>query len=533
MSELPHTPHWGKSRSIQRRIVITGTLTLLTPAHFGNGDAEGITDLSLIRDPLEGRALLTGATITGALRNYLWEWEWGYQTQYDEKVHKNALAIQLFGGTHRDPNGEQSALIIDDALGEYPLLELRDGVRIDPVTRTAEDDMKYDIELLRVGTTFPLRFELLVAENEKSDYAERLQFALATALTGLETAGEIGLGSRKRRGYGECQVTEWTVTDYDLTTTDGLLAWLTNRGQPKTSGSIHTLLPLEATQVEMPIDQRHALHIRADFWLDGSLLVRSGTGEQASGPDTMHLHRLQRDSDQRTPVLPGTSVAGALRHRTLRIAKLIHPEDGSALVNQLFGSDPKHYHAKNGEGPEAEASKSQKRRPYRGSKISVRETVIQEARTLIQHRIRIDRFTGGVLDNYLFDEAPLFGGAGSLVQLDLTVRNPTQGEVGLILLLLKDLWTADLALGGGANVGRGRLRGIVAHCRLQQGATATETWEIKQQWEGRQAGILQVAPLVRDRMESFVIALQQAGNVYHAPAAVQVTVVVEEETPHA
>ncbi len=419
MSELPHTPHWGKSRGIQRRIVVTGTLTLLTPAHFGNGDAEGVTDLSLIRDPLEGRALLTGATIAGALRNYLWEWQYGYQKQYETKEHKNALAIQLFGGVQSDPNGEQSALIVDDALGEYPAIELRDGVRINPITRTAEDDMKYDVELLRGGTTFPLRFELLIAESADENYANCLRFALATALSGLETAGEICLGSRKRRGYGECQVTEWTVTDYNLTTTASLIAWLTNSGEPRTCADIHTLLTQSTAQAEMPIDQRHALHIRADFWLDGSLLIRSSTGEQANGPDAMHLYRLQYGSDQRTPVLPGTSVTGALRHRVLRIAQLIQPHAGAAMINQLFGSDPKHYHAKNGRSAQHEsqsdanvdtAANPQKRRPYTGSKISVRETVIQDAHTLIQHRIRIDRFTGGVLDNYLFDEAPLFGG---------------------------------------------------------------------------------------------------------------------------
>jgi hypothetical protein len=49
------------------------------------------------------------------------------------------------------------------------------------------------------------------------------------------------------------------------------------------------------------------------------------------------------------------------------------------------------------------------------------------------------------------------------VQVKLTLRNPEDHEVGLLLLLLKDLWTGDLPVGGESSVGRGRLQGIKAH----------------------------------------------------------------------
>jgi hypothetical protein len=35
-------------------------------------------------------------------------------------------------------------------------------------------------------------------------------------------------------------------------------------------------------------------------------------------------------------------------------------------------------------------------------------------------------------------------------------------QVGLLLLVLKDLWTGDLPIGGESSVGRGRLRGVEA-----------------------------------------------------------------------
>ncbi len=38
-------------------------------------------------------------------------------------------------------------------------------------------------------------------------------------------------------------------------------------------------------------------------------------------------------------------------------------------------------------------------------------------------------------------------------------------RIGLLLLVLKDLWTGDLPLGGESSVGRGRLRGLSATIR--------------------------------------------------------------------
>ena len=70
--------HWLTSREIVERIVIEGNLVLQTPAHFGSGNTEGVAELSLLRDPYDGAALLPGASIAGALRNYWRERKRGY-----------------------------------------------------------------------------------------------------------------------------------------------------------------------------------------------------------------------------------------------------------------------------------------------------------------------------------------------------------------------------------------------------------------------------------------------------------------------
>ncbi len=106
-----------------------------------------------------------------------------------------------------------------------------------------------------------------------------------------------------------------------------------------------------------------------------------------------------------------------------------------------------------------------------GSLVTVRETELTGGECdLVQNRVQIDRFTGGSLPAKLFSEQPVWGReAGqteqALVQLDVSLRQQVkqkadfEAAAGLLLLVLKDLWTGDLALGGESSVGRGRLRG--------------------------------------------------------------------------
>jgi hypothetical protein len=67
-----------------------------------------------------------------------------------------------------------------------------------------------------------------------------------------------------------------------------------------------------------------------------------------------------------------------------------------------------------------------------------------------------DRFTGGVVEAGVTEEEPLFRGK---THLRIEIRRPRPGEMGLVLLVVKDLLSGDLVLGGGAAVGRGTVMG--------------------------------------------------------------------------
>ena len=433
-----------KSREIAERVWVEGKLELETPARFGGGEADDLLDMPLLLDSVEQRALLTGASIAGALRNYLRTRECG------DLVLENpgSLCAALFGRTQAAEEGAHSVLMTHDALSETPSrprTELRDGVAIDGRTRTAEDKKKFDIELLAAGTQFKLRFELFLPDDLTE--RQRLLQALAMALQGFER-GEIGLGARKRRGFGACRlIGQWTMICYALKQPVELVAWLKQDRTAAQSGSNITTLLLGDLDKTANLDQRRRFTLRATFVLDGSLLIRSGSGDVGS-PDAVHL----RSGDK--PVLSGTSLAGVLRARAMRITNTLHPDQtlqNVKLVDAMFGV--RHT-------PEEQKLPKARQRKLKASRLIVHETAIRDCvADRVQQRVKIDRFTGGAYPTGLFSEQPVFGIDQTEVDVHLDLLEAQDHEVGLLLLLLKDLWTGDLPLGGESSVGRGRLKG--------------------------------------------------------------------------
>jgi len=452
----------GEIRPIVARYVITGKLVLKSACHLGR-ESEGIVDMELIRDKLEGKPLLTGASIAGALRNYLTDFIQGYSLGNQKEVDEPKEVKELFGSADEDLN--QSALIVFDNRGELPeklYPEIRDGIAINASTGTAEEHAKFDYEVLPPGTSFDLRFDLIVPSKEKE---KELLEILLIALTGLEK-GEIRLGAKKNRGLGECQVTSWKAYKFNLTTPQGWLEWIDQTYYLKVANSksfekVKDALskvygaPLEITTQ----DKRKSIKFKLDLhWQNSGILIRS-KGFEVNDHDNVHPKSVKKESSRKThlQVLPddvhlrsagkdivsGTSLAGVMRARAIRIAQLFYEKSvANEIVNSIFGS-PK--------------EEKEKRKRY-SSRIIINESEITDGKRLVPSRVKIDRFTNATIDGALFDEQPVYGGKTSI---DIEIKNYQNYMIGLLLLVLKDLITGDLAIGGTSSVGRGFARGSV------------------------------------------------------------------------
>ncbi|AFZ18417.1 RAMP superfamily CRISPR-associated protein [Allocoleopsis franciscana] len=498
------------NRHIIKRIIVRGTLVLDTPTCLGNGDADSPTDLPLLRDSISNHALLTGSSIAGALRNYLRECNKGYNVS----DRRHDLTTKLFGDLFAYENEKtlteaekielrsndtQSSLIINDALSVAPIkAELRDGVKINSVTRTAQDKAKYDLELLEAGTQFPLCLELLI--DKETDEAELVK-AIALALHGLESSnrsksGEICIGMKKRRGFGRCYVENWQVWQFNLQDPKERINWLNFEhwstgllSDYPTHQSIATALGVSLDEEE---DRRDRFLIHATFKLVGSLLIRSGQDTPGLAPDVVHLKSHRPGETDPVPVLSGTSLAGVLRHRAERIINTLNKP--TTIIDEIFGFD----------------FSKDKSKEAKASRLVVGESIVKDTADLVQTRIAIDRFTGGTYQGALFQEQPIFGQGDDNLKIELELRDPKNYEIGLLLLLLKDLWTQDLPVGGASSVGRGRLQGKTATLTRYEfdknkNKMQPQTWHISQPDLNEQK--LDVSKDDQKEMENYVQSL--------------------------
>lgn len=418
-----------KARDVAQRLVIEGELVLNSPCRLTGGEPNDVSDAPLLRDE-DGVAFIPGTTLAGLIRHYL-----GQRVPASE--------VEKLLGPARQSEGEQSRLLLSDArcISESGV-ELRDGVTICPMSGVALDGKKYDLELLGVGSKFRVTMELLIPSEPSG-----LKALLGRAMHAMEL-GEISVGGRSRRGYGQCRITSWNVTNYAVATPDGLMAWLNRNGKAQrlNSGAEWMEGECKPDSAEFSIK----MHLR----LVGSILIASN----GYGPDQADRAHLSRHNGQggREPVLPGTSLAGVLRHQCLRIARTLGLADDFAT--QLFG----------GVG--------------RASKVRVQESRLEGGSGLRHTRVRINPWTGGAADSLLFDQDCQFGGS---VRVEVSARALFDAEKAILLLACRDLAVGQLSVGGQGGIGRGRFEPAESEFGKVAGPDCTLRFE---------AGGLQVSP---------------------------------------
>ena len=470
--------------AVVRRLYACGKWKLESVAHFG-GDETGIADMCLLQDA-EGQPFIPGASIAGAARSFLARRSepWG---EYKKGKESQELK-RLFGSAGKEDT--MSALIVADAacVSEQVTTLIRDGVRVDAQSGSAAAGAKFDVEVVERGTEFKLYLECVIRQADEENYSLTELFL---AILHAFQQGGIRLGARTRRGYGRGKVESWEIRDLRMDNPADVMTWL--RDEPwSRPGSSLSPKPLS-------IDQRSYFRIEADFELRTSLLIRSSSVDPANPdetPDTTHLHSNEK------PVVPGTSFAGAFRQRAALIADTLcwykDPADKDAVC-EMFG--PVHEQKRDKAQQETdqavlkentqeihdeERGETQEKDLW-ASRVWIEEHLVKNAETRWQDRIAIDRFTGGVVDGALFNEKPVYplrledipkGEPKYHLRLTLTLEEPDDAEIGLLLLTLRDFWHGHAALGGETSNGRGTLRGIKTQLTFKSSDSSnTKVWK--------------------------------------------------------
>ncbi|MDI6714681.1 MAG: RAMP superfamily CRISPR-associated protein [Thermodesulfovibrio sp.] len=434
---------------LKGKIILKGTIELLSPAIIGSGRDER-SDVDILLDS-EGRAYIPATSFAGALRHFI----------KLDNPYKNKL--EVFWGTFKEETDSQklrqSSIKIDDLLPvDKPSVVIRDGVKIDNKKGIAVEGGKFDYEVIEPGAKFDLNIEVTLDDND-----DEFKKSMVSTIIKLLENERIPIGAKTNSGFGRIKLTDYKVYIFDFTKKEDVLRWL------KQDFSVCSELKAKPLEINLK-----NFTINADFVIRNSLIVRS-YNYNPEDPDIEHI----KSKDK--PVLPGTSLKGAIRARAERIVKTLGKPDN--IITDLFGNvDEKEKVAKKG-------------------KLTVEETLIDGYPEEVQTRIKIDRFTGGVIEGALLETKPLFRGKDKkILNLKITINNYEKHEAGLLLLVLKDLWTGDLPIGGEKAIGRGVL----------EGKEATVLWdEVSVKFQN----INQLKEEQKKQLQEFVSTLVNYGGV--------------------
>lgn len=428
---------------------ITGTLNLLSPLLIGSGSDDGLTDI-LVQKNKQGIAFIPGTSIAGALRHTILS-----------NAKYQAAGTLLFGRTEDEVRVDrriknkseqadweqyagQSSIIVEDILLPNAELIRRDGVCIDHNTGMAQDGSKYDFEAVERGAAGELTIWVTVREwqNELLAKSGEADIEATINYTAELLNSSIALGAKTTKGLGRVAVAKATVYKYDFNELADVKAWLLDKlPQPSYKA--------DSNFIENPAD----FVCELDCALLGSLIIRTNDTDQSKLcqnlqrkneklPDTVQL-RSAGDF-----VIPGSSIKGVLRSHSAKIMRVLG-KDTQMLIG-LMGQEQKEQEDK------------------RKSRLYVDEVYIKEndktgALEQADTRNKIDRFTNATIDSALFTTVPIVQSSRSpIANIRLRIADCQPWEAGLALLLIKDLWSGDIALGGEKSVGRGRMQGINA-----------------------------------------------------------------------
>lgn len=400
-------------KAMIKRKVLYVQVQLTSPLSVSSGEDEW-TDSDVLRDE-EGEPFVMGSSLAGAMRAYLGK-------------KKNEDGLMGYSGKDKnqeDNIGKMSSLFISDLTFDGDTVAgVRDGVALDK-NKTAMSQGKFDIEIIEARAKAHFYMELTIREG---DNEAEMDQELAKIFRGIN-ASEIHIGSKKTRGFGEFKVLSVKDKDYGKENyLDYAHAYETSTWETE-ENRLDNWLERTDWNAQM-------LHIEVPLRMKGGISIRQYAARKGE-PDYIHL------TDHDIPVIPGSSLAGALRHRIQEILEELQynqiklPKSISDIIDTAFGYV---------NGTEACASN-----------IIIGESEIKNARPLTMVRTGVSRFESAVKSGALYKEKTYVDGEVSLKIAVRTSQNPEDSSwiMGLLLLALKDLQNGFLAVGGQTAIGRG------------------------------------------------------------------------------
>lgn len=456
-----------KTRYTHRHIVRL-TVEAATPLAVGTGKGSDIlTDAPVAKD-VNGLPYIPATSIAGVLRHAMGYTEdktednpFGYISKSDDNDDSGHGSDIIFtdavmvGKDGKALDGIQDIDWNDEFYRYFQDLPVRQHVRIND-RGTAEDNGKFDNEVVYKGTRFVFEIELISEKDTDNKHIEN-------AIKHLRDC-TLRIGGGTRKGYGKLKVVKCLQADIDLSMPEHLEKYLKKCSSLAEEWDGFT----EISEIGS-LDNSKWTHYQLkpkplDFFMFGS-----GMGD--SDADNIYVSEYvvsqgeSIDSNKRV-LIPGSSIKGAIAHRTAyqynkikkRFAGGQKPEDITGCANEavaaIFGkADGDKFTRgriliddiiKGQVKAEADADAGGKATPT--------------AKTFFHNKI--DQFTGGTMDGALFQEKVIYDKDAEYT-FDIYVETDALKDevVNAFEQSLRDICTGLLPLGGITNRGNGIFTG--------------------------------------------------------------------------
>ncbi|MBF2056634.1 MAG: hypothetical protein IGQ45_05280 [Cyanobacterium sp. T60_A2020_053] len=449
------------ARKIHSRYRITGNLISCSPIHVGGVGGNADTDMALAVNG-EGKFYIPATSLAGAMRAYIATLNpkitdeiWGFQEEKGDKGHA-------------------SFVIVEDAVINSTIMEIRDGVAIDRYSGTASDGMKFDRAILPKGVTIPLSLiferDNTLSESDWQDY----QNLFAQLICALKE-GEIYLGAAKSRGLGRVKLYDEKVIEEDLSSPTGILDILNNQAKIVDWSSLYA----------SGQNCQNKLDITIKWSAKGAVMVKS----EGDGMAVDILPLVSRVDSSLTFVIPGSSLKGVWRSQAERIIRTVCNHSLDYEHKDKFDQQVKLELIKTLFGAPAELDDNQNQLGYLScfavddcfatipmtshqwasitdatSDSSLRNCLnnIGLQHTQQGYHGAVDRWVGGAAEGFLYTTLEPFGVNWQPIEISINLQRLKQyndklflPSLALFLLVLRDFMESKIPIGFGVNRGMG------------------------------------------------------------------------------
>ncbi|HBT15862.1 MAG TPA: hypothetical protein DEB05_02770, partial [Firmicutes bacterium] len=283
------------------RFIIKGDLLLESPLLIGTGE-KGDQNMDIVVQKDEhGLPYIPASSLCGALRHYFFN-----NLKLPDTDNKQ---LEYFWGSEKKsqmPNeGEkediyQSSFLLHDLKvkkNSKPSIVVRDGVKINDKMGVAEEEKKFDYEVVEQGAVFKFSAEVVLRDG----FSKEIFLKVINTMIKAMSEKKVTIGAMTTKGFGRCRLEDYQLYEYDFeckkAKTDTVISWLKG-AQPE-----NRLMAVNFNNVYPPISERFM--ISAIFFIKNSLIVKAYSG-LPEDPDAIHIGSRGKN------IIPGTSIKGAI-----------------------------------------------------------------------------------------------------------------------------------------------------------------------------------------------------------------------------